>query len=130
MSSKPDPTPAPGGAAEAQRESRGRRFARRIECDGDGDGYSAAPRGPSRGGGMREPGAWRLAETCDVLLLVGTSGTVWPAAELPHVARRSGARVIEVNPDPSELTQIADLFLQGRAGEVLPRLAQAVARMK
>jgi NAD-dependent deacetylase len=74
--------------------------------------------------------AWRLAEQCDVLLLVGTSGTVWPAAELPHVAKRSGARVIEVNPDPSELTALADVFLQGRAGDVLPRLASAVAEMK
>jgi NAD-dependent deacetylase len=74
--------------------------------------------------------AWRLAETCDVLLLVGTSGTVWPAAELPHVAKRAGARLIEVNPDPSELTALADVFLQGRAGDVLPRLAQAVAELK
>ncbi|MFL5539681.1 MAG: SIR2 family NAD-dependent protein deacylase [Longimicrobiaceae bacterium] len=74
--------------------------------------------------------AWRLAERCGVLLLVGTSGTVWPAAELPHVARRSGARVIEVNPAPSELTPLADVFLQGRAGEVLPRLVQATAELK
>jgi NAD-dependent deacetylase len=74
--------------------------------------------------------AWRLAEQCDVLLLVGTSGTVWPAAELPHVARRAGARVIEVNPDPSELTPLADVFLQGPAGDVLPRLVRAVAELK
>ena len=74
--------------------------------------------------------AWRLAEACDVLLLVGTSGTVWPAAELPHVAKRFGARVIEVNPDPSELTALADVFLQGRAGDVLPRLARAVAELR
>ena len=74
--------------------------------------------------------AWRLAEACDVLLVVGTSGTVWPAAELPYVARRGGARVIEVNPEPSELTPAADLFLQGRAGAILPRLAHDVAALK
>jgi NAD-dependent deacetylase len=74
--------------------------------------------------------AWRLAEACDVLLLVGTSGTVWPAAELPHVAARAGARVIEVNPAPSELTPLASVFLQGAAGEVLPRLAAAVEERK
>jgi NAD-dependent deacetylase len=74
--------------------------------------------------------AWQLAEACDVLLLVGTSGTVWPAAELPHVAGRAGARVIEVNPEPSELTAVADVFLQGRAGEVLPALVRAVAERK
>ncbi|HEX8903385.1 MAG TPA: Sir2 family NAD-dependent protein deacetylase, partial [Longimicrobiaceae bacterium] len=74
--------------------------------------------------------AWRLGGECDVLLLVGTSGTVWPAAELPHVARRAGARVIEVNPAPSELTEVADVFLRGAAGEVLPRLAEMVAERK
>lgn len=70
--------------------------------------------------------AWELAEACDVLVTVGTSGTVWPAAELPHVAKRAGARIIEINPEPSELTPLADVFLQGPAGEVLPRLARAV----
>lgn len=74
--------------------------------------------------------AWRLAGGCDVLLLVGTSGTVWPAAELPHVAARAGARVIEVNPAPSELTPLASVFLRGAAGEVLPRLAAAVQERK
>ena len=70
--------------------------------------------------------AWQLAETCQALLLIGTSGTVWPAAELPLVARRHGALVIEVNPTPSELTHAADVFLPGPAGEVLPALLEAV----
>jgi NAD-dependent deacetylase len=74
--------------------------------------------------------AWREAERAEVLLLVGTSGTVWPAAELPLVARRAGARVVEVNPERSELTGFADLFLQGAAGEVLPRLVAAIVRAK
>lgn len=74
--------------------------------------------------------AWRLAEACDVLLVIGTSGTVWPAAELPYVARRGGARVVEINPEPSELTAMADVFLQGRAGAILPRLAHDVAGLR
>lgn len=74
--------------------------------------------------------AWGSAAAADVLLTVGTSGTVWPAAELPSVARRGGARVIEVNPEPSELTAGVDLFLQGRAGEVLPRLVRAVRDLR
>lgn len=74
--------------------------------------------------------AWRLAAECEVLLVVGTSGTVWPAAELPHVARRAGARVIEINPEASEVTPVADAFLQGKAGEVLPALVRAVAERK
>ena len=71
--------------------------------------------------------AWKLAERCDALLLIGTSGTVWPAAELPLVASRHGARVIEVNPTPSELTHAADVFLAGPAGQVLPALVDQMA---
>lgn len=71
--------------------------------------------------------AWDLAERCDVLLVVGTSGVVWPAADLPHVARRHGANVVEVNSEPSEVTPVVDVFLQGPAGVVLPRLTAAVA---
>lgn len=74
--------------------------------------------------------AWDLAGRCDALLLIGTSGTVWPAAELPLVARRAGARIIEVNPAPSELTHAADVFLQGPAGQVLPALLDEVRRRK
>jgi NAD-dependent deacetylase len=70
--------------------------------------------------------AWREAGGCDVMLVVGTSGTVWPAAELPLVARRAGARVVEVNPEPSDVTPAADLFMQGPAGELLPTLVRAV----
>lgn len=71
--------------------------------------------------------AWQLAERCDVLLVVGTSGQVWPAAELPHVARRQGATLLEVNPEPSELTPLAHVFLAGPAGELLPALVRALA---
>jgi len=70
--------------------------------------------------------AWALAGACDVMLVVGTSGTVWPAAELPHLARRAGATVIEVSPEPTDVTPAADLFLQGAAGVVLPALVRAV----
>jgi NAD-dependent deacetylase len=74
--------------------------------------------------------AWAAAERCDALLLVGTSGTVWPAAELPHVAREAGAHVIEVNPDRSELTRLADVFIEGRAGEALPPLVAEIRRRR
>ena len=58
MRTTPASTPAPGGdAADAPRRSPQHGFARRIECDGEG--YSAGPRGPTRGGGMREPGSGR-----------------------------------------------------------------------
>lgn len=68
--------------------------------------------------------AWKLAQRCDAMLVVGTSGMVWPAAELPFVAARAGARIVEVNPVRSEVTRVADVFLDGPAGEVLPLLVQ------
>jgi NAD-dependent deacetylase len=74
--------------------------------------------------------AWKLAEQCEAVLLIGTSGTVWPAAELPLVARRRGALIVEVNPTPSELTHAADVFLAGPAGEVLPQLLERMREMR
>jgi NAD-dependent deacetylase len=63
-----------------------------------------------------------LAEQCELMLVVGTSGAVWPAAGLAMQARRSGARVVIVNPAPSEIDGAAHLVLRGTAAQVLPRL--------
>jgi NAD-dependent deacetylase len=70
--------------------------------------------------------AWALAERCDLLLVVGTSGVVWPAAEIPHIAARRGVPVVEVNPAPSELSSLASIFIQAPAGEALPSLVREV----
>ncbi len=62
------------------------------------------------------------------MLVVGTSGLVQPAASLPWLAARNGAKVVEVNPQPSEVSQTADILLRGPSGEVLPRLVEEVKR--
>ena len=72
--------------------------------------------------------ARNAAQSCDVMLVVGTSGLVYPASSLPGMAQDHGAKVIDINPAPSPISQRADLFLQGAAGEILPALAQAVAK--
>jgi NAD-dependent deacetylase len=64
----------------------------------------------------------RAAEGCDLMLVVGTSGLVYPAAGLPAAARRAGARVIIVNPHPTELDGHADSVVRGPAAEILPTL--------
>lgn len=74
--------------------------------------------------------AVQVSQTCDVMLVVGTSGLVQPAASLPAHARTSGATIIEVNPEPSAITRKAHHFLQGPSGEILPRLVAAVAATK
>lgn len=68
--------------------------------------------------------AINAVETCDVLLVVGTSGLVYPAAQLPINAKRAGARVIEINPEPGPFSHLADVTLRGKSGELLPRLIQ------
>lgn len=65
-----------------------------------------------------------LARSCDVMLVVGTSGAVYPAAGLAHTARRAGAKVIIVNPEPSEIDDEARLLLRGTAARILPVLLQ------
>lgn len=62
----------------------------------------------------------------DVMLVVGTSGMVTPAASLPSYAKQSGAKIIEVNPDYSMITRIADIKLEGESGEVLPRVLRVL----
>jgi NAD-dependent deacetylase len=64
------------------------------------------------------------AANTDVMLVVGTSGVVQPAANLPYVAKRQGAAIIEFNPAESEITPIADVWLQGPSGEMLPRVVE------
>ena len=66
--------------------------------------------------------AYDLADACDAMLVVGTSGVVQPAASLPFIARHAGAPVIDVNPERDEIADAADVFLEGRGGEILPRL--------
>ena len=66
--------------------------------------------------------ALAAARHAQVFLVVGTSSLVYPAAALPHVALESGARVIEVNPEATELTSYAHASLRGPAGEILPQI--------
>jgi NAD-dependent deacetylase len=73
-------------------------------------------------------GAWQAARRCDLCLVVGTSGVVYPAAALPEMAQRSGALVVEVNTERSELSPRADIVLIGRSGQVLPALEAAAQR--
>ena len=80
--------------------------------------------------------AWK----CDLMLICGTSAVVYPFASLPRVARQRrmetergpAVTVIEVNAEPTPLTaeRISDYFIQGKTGEILPRIAEAVRRMR
>ena len=69
--------------------------------------------------------AQRAAASCQVMLVIGTSGLVYPAAGLPAEASRNGAKVIIVNPQATELDELASVIVQGTAAAALPRLFAA-----
>jgi NAD-dependent protein deacetylase/lipoamidase len=66
------------------------------------------------------------AANCQVLITVGTSGVVFPAAEIPQVTARMGGTVIQINPEPTSLDAVARVNLHGTAAEVFPALVEAV----
>jgi NAD-dependent deacetylase len=68
--------------------------------------------------------ALRATDGAELFLSIGTSALVYPAAGLPSLAKRSGAFLVEINPERTPLTPEADEFLQGRAALVLPALVQ------
>jgi NAD-dependent deacetylase len=65
------------------------------------------------------------AQECDVMLVVGTSATVYPAADLPRWALGGGAYVLEVNPEETPLTPLVQRSVRAPAAETLPLLVQA-----
>jgi NAD-dependent deacetylase len=67
---------------------------------------------------------YRQAALADLFLVVGTSAVVYPAAEFPLIARQHGARIIEVNPAETALTEAADLVVRGPAGQALPAIVE------
>ncbi len=88
-------------------------------------------------GGLKRPGvvwfgealpeetlarALAAAREAEVFLVLGTSSVVYPAAALPHTALESGARVIEINLEATELSSRAHISLRGKSGELLPRI--------
>ena len=111
-----------------------------LECGSEQeDRRSPLPEIPPRCacGGMLRPGVvwfgeplpaavWRAAEraarSCDLLLVIGTSAVVYPAAGLAHLAKSSAARVVEINVAETPLSREIDEFLLGPSGELLPQL--------
>ncbi len=72
--------------------------------------------------------AAQAVTAADVVLVVGTSAVVYPVAGLPELAKRRGAKVVEVNVDETPLTANADAVLRGPAGEWLPALERVAVK--
>jgi NAD-dependent protein deacetylase/lipoamidase len=73
--------------------------------------------------------AFELARVCDLMLVVGSSLVVYPAADVPATAAEAGAPLIIVNAEPTPLDDQAAVVILGRAGEVLPKLVEAASAL-
>jgi len=75
--------------------------------------------------------AMAAAENCEVMLVIGTSATVMPAALLPSSAKRRGAFLLEINPGPTELSfRMSDLHIPEPAGKALPAIIAALDQLR
>jgi len=109
-----------------------------VEVDLTDD--TSPPRCPDCGGALRPDVVWfgepippaalesalQAVADCDVMLVAGTSAQVQPAASLAEVAKERGACLVEINPESTPLTAIADFVLAGPSGRVLPALVNAL----
>jgi NAD-dependent deacetylase len=66
--------------------------------------------------------AFRACEEADLFFSIGTSALVHPAASLPLVAKQAGAVLVEINPEETPLTSLADFSIRGKSGDILPEL--------
>lgn len=72
--------------------------------------------------------AYIEASKADVMLVVGTSGVVYPAASVPIVSKRAGAKIIEINPTVSGFGDIIDWWIEGKSANVLKTLVDEVKK--
>lgn len=66
--------------------------------------------------------SWQAAQLCDTFLVVGSSLVVQPAAQIPLVARKNGAKLVIINLDPTPLDSLADLVINQKSSDVLQAL--------
>jgi len=70
----------------------------------------------------------QLSSECDVMFVIGTSAVVQPAASLPFEASEAGAKIVEINLDPTPLSLYADFSIRGKSGEILPLIDEELKK--
>jgi NAD-dependent deacetylase len=73
--------------------------------------------------------AFQLARECDLMLVVGSSLQVYPAAHVPGTAVERGIPLVVVNDEPTPMDVAAEVVVRGRSGEVLPELVRLVREL-
>ncbi|WP_437814724.1 SIR2 family NAD-dependent protein deacylase [Sorangium sp. So ce1078] len=117
-------TPAFAGSGSPDPETRARRFTA-AELPHCPCGGVQRPHVVWFGEALKESDLAAAAagvDGCDLLLVVGTSAVVYPAAGFVPLAKRHGALIAEVNVEPSAVTSLCDFVFTGGAGEILPTL--------
>ncbi|MDY6831289.1 MAG: NAD-dependent deacylase [Thermodesulfobacteriota bacterium] len=79
---------------------------------------------------MEVENAFAAARACDVMLALGTSGVVTPAARIPAEAKASGAKVIVINPNENGFTRVCDIYIPMKTGQALPRIVEQVKKIR
>ena len=74
--------------------------------------------------------SFNILEQCDTLIVVGTSGVVYPVASFPQTVKDNGGYVVEVNVEPTPISAIADASLYGNSGDVLPMVVKWLRERK
>ena len=70
--------------------------------------------------------SYSAMSVCDTLMVVGTSGVVYPVASFPETVKSDGGFVIEVNLEPTPVTKVADISLFGKSGDILPVIVEGL----
>lgn len=114
---------------------------RAVDVEFDPNGQEITPPACRACGGHIRPGviwfgealdsqvldrSFELSATCDVLIAIGTSGVVQPAAALPSIAREAGAYVMQINPQETPLDAVAHSNIRASAAQALPELYKYV----
>lgn len=74
--------------------------------------------------------AFSDSEKADIFFSIGTSAVVHPAASLPAAAKQNGAILVEINMEETPLTSLADYFIPGKSGEILPKIVKMISEKK
>lgn len=72
----------------------------------------------------------REAQLSDVIIVLGTSGIVWPAAMVPYEGKKRNSRIIEINPTENAFRDITDVYVKDLSGEVMPKIVELVRDLR
>ncbi|MBW2062033.1 MAG: NAD-dependent protein deacylase [Deltaproteobacteria bacterium] len=76
------------------------------------------------------PESYREAQLSDVIIVLGTSGVVWPAAGVPYEAKKTDSKIIEINPSENAFRDITDVYVKDLSGAAMPKIIERVRNLR